>query len=269
MSELKASETVLEDVRSMHRSLKEAKKLPPGKMDIVCGPQVTGIASHESCGHPVEADRILGREASQAGMSFITPDMKGDRIGSDLVNVVDDPTIANGGGFYEYDDEGTKATRRYLYKDGKIHSFLEDRGSAGVLGGTSNGAARTVSFDREPIVRMANTFVEPRDHTFDELVEDVRHGVYISTFTEWNIDDKRWNQKYVGRDAYLIEGGEVKGMVKAPVLEVTTKAFWSAVDAVGKDFYLEGGLCGKGDPMQGIEVSMGGPHIRLRGLHVG
>lgn len=269
MEELGVDKIVLEDVEAMHRTLREAEKLPPGKMDIVCGPQVTGIASHESCGHPVEADRILGREASQAGMSFITSDMIGERIGSDLVNVVDDPTVAHGGGYYQYDDEGIRARKRYLYKDGLIHGFLQDRGSAGVLGGESNGAARTVAFNREPIVRMANTFVEPGDHSFEELVEGVERGVYIATFTEWNIDDKRWNQKYVGREAYLIEDGEVGRPVRAPVLEVTTRGFWSAVDAVGKDFYLEGGLCGKGDPMQGIEVSMGGPHIRLRGLHLG
>jgi TldD protein len=265
---LNPSEVLSHEAEVMHRALREGKRVEPGRMDVLCGPQVVGIASHESCGHPVEADRILGREASQAGTSFITPESVGERIGSEVVNVVDDPTVVHGGGFYLYDDEGVQARRRYLYKEGRIHELLHNRESAGILGMETNAAARTVGFNREPIVRMANTFVEPGDHSLEELLEDVRTGLYMVSFTEWNISDTRWNQKYTGREAYLIEDGEIGGPVRGPALEVTTRAFWSSVDAVGKDFYLEGGLCGKGDPMQGIEVSMGGPHVRLRAIPV-
>ncbi len=263
---LKPGEVLAHEAEVMHRALREGGRVTPGRMDLLCGPQVTGIASHESCGHPVEADRILGREASQAGTSFITPQSLGERIGSDVVNVVDDPTVEHGGGFYLYDDEGIKARRRYLYKDGRIHELLHNRESATLLGTETNAAARTVGFNREPIVRMANTFVEPKDHSFEELLEGIHHGIYMVSFTEWNISDTRWNQKYTGREAYFIEDGEIQGPVRGPSLEVTTRAFWSAVDAVGEDFYLEGGLCGKGDPMQGIDVSMGGPHVRLRNI---
>jgi TldD protein len=259
---------VLEEARSMQTSLVEGKKSPEGKMDLVVGSQVTGIASHESCGHPTEADRVLGREASQAGKSFITPDSLGDRVGSDLVTVVDDPTVEHAIAYYAYDDEGVKARRRYLYKEGRIHEFLHNRETASALGTRSNGASRAVNYNVEAIVRMANTFVEPKDHTVEELLEDVKFGVYMKSFMEWNIDDKRYNAKYAGREAYLVENGEVKHPVRNTVIELTTPTFWSAVDAVGKDLEFEAGFCGKSDPGQALDASLGGPSMRLRNVYL-
>ena len=115
---------------------------------------------------------------------------------------------------------------------------------------------------------MSTTFVEPKDHTLEELVEDVKYGIYMKSFTEWNIDDIRFNQKYVGREAYLIEKGEVGDPVKRPIIELTTKTFWSAVDAVGRDLKFVGATCGKSDPMQGVNVWIGGPHMRLRDVYM-
>lgn len=257
---------VLDEARSMQRSLVEGRKSPTGRMDLVVGPQVSGIASHESCGHPTEADRVLGREASQAGKSFITPASLGTRIGSKVVNVVDDPTVEHAIAYYMTDDEGVRARRRYLYKAGVIHEFLQNRETAAVLGTRSNGASRAVNYNLEAIVRMANTFVEPGDHSPEELLEDVRHGVYMKSFMEWNIDDKRYNAKYAGREAYLVERGEVKQPVRGTVIELTTPAFWSAVDAVGKDLEFEAGFCGKSDPGQALDASLGGPSMRLRNV---
>jgi TldD protein len=259
---------VLEEARSMQTSLEKGKKSPEGKMDLVAGPQVAGIASHESCGHPTEADRVLGREASQAGKSFITPDDIGLRIGSDVVNVVDDPTVPHTIAYYKYDDEGVKARRRYLYKEGVVHEFLQNRETAAVMGTRSNGAARAVNYNVEAIVRMANTFVEPKDWSVEEMIEDVKEGVYMKSFMEWNIDDKRYNGKYVGREAYLIRNGEVTHPVRRPVVELTTPTFWSAVDAVGKDLAFEAGFCGKSDPGQPLDAELGGPTIRLRNVHL-
>ncbi|MFQ5919804.1 MAG: TldD/PmbA family protein [Thermoplasmata archaeon] len=259
---------LLEDARSLQSALEEGKKSPEGKMDLVAGPQVAGIASHESCGHPTEADRILGREASQAGKSFITPDSIGERVGSDVVNVVDDPTVPNTIAYYEYDDEGVRARRRHLYKDGLINEFLQNRETASVLGTTSNGAARAVNYNVEAIVRMANTFVEPQDWTVEEMIEGVKDGIYMKTFSEWNIDDKRYNGKYVGREAYRIENGEIGPPVRNTVVELTTPAWWSAVDAVGKDLEFEAGFCGKSDPTQSLDAMLGGPTIRLRDVYL-
>jgi len=259
---------VLEEARSLHKSLTQGKKSPEGKMDLVAGPQVAGIASHESCGHPTEADRVLGREASQAGKSFIPPDGIGMRVGSEVVNVVDDPTIEHSIAYYQTDDEGVKARRRYLYKEGRVTEFLHNRETAAALGTRSNGAARAVNYNLEAIVRMANTFVEPKDYSVDEMLEDVKFGVYMKSFMEWNIDDKRYNAKYAGREAYLVENGEIKHPVRGTVIELTTPAFWSAVDAVGKDLDFEAGFCGKSDPGQALDASMGGPTIRLRNVYL-
>ncbi len=259
---------VLEEARSMQRSLSEGRKSPEGKMDLVAGPHVSGIAAHESCGHPTEADRILGREASQAGKSFIGPDSLGVRVGSEVVDVVDDPTIEHAIAHYLYDDEGVKAHRRYLYKEGRIHEFLHNRETAASLGTRSNAASRAVNYNLEAIPRMANTFVEPKDHSLEELVEGVKYGVYMKSFMEWNIDDRRYNAKYAGREAYLIENGEIRHPVRNTIVELTTPAFWSAVDAVGNDLEFEAGYCGKSDPMQPLDASLGGPSMRLRAVYL-
>ncbi len=256
----------VEEVKGLNRVANEGKEAPKGKMDLLCGPEVTGIAVHESCGHPTEADRIMGRESSQAGESFIKEAMIGEIIGSEYVNIAEDPTIEHSYGYYKYDEEGVKARIKYLYKKGKINEFLHSRETAYKMGIQSNGAARASSYDREPIPRMANTFFVPGDYTLDELIEDIKFGIYMKSFTEWNIDDKRYNQRYIGRESYIIENGEIKDPVKRPVLEITTPGFYKAVDAAGKDLEFTAGTCGKSDPMQGLDVWMGGPSIRLRNV---
>ncbi|NWG11606.1 TldD/PmbA family protein [Candidatus Bathyarchaeota archaeon] len=264
-------EKMIHNAKVLRDVITKAKTVKPGNMDLVCGSEVTGIAAHESCGHPMEADRILGREMSQAGRSFIYKDGPfwiGTRIGSDCVTIADDPTIENSYGFFAYDDEGVKARRRFLYKDGLINEFLHNRETAARLGTRSNASSRAVNYDREAIVRMSNTFVMPGDATEEELIKDVKYGIYMKSFTEWNIDDKRFNQRYVGREAYLIEKGELKHPVARPVIETTTPKFWTAVDAVSKKLEFDSATCGKGDPMQGVPADTGGPCIRLRGVYV-
>ncbi len=268
LHELRVTDRVTEEARSMQRSLLEGKKSPEGKMDIVVGPQVSGIAAHESCGHPTEADRVLGREASQAGKSFIGPDGLGMTVGSEVVNVCDDPTVEHAIAFYRTDDEGVPARRRYLYKEGKVNEFLQNRETASSFATHSNGASRAVNYNVEAIVRMSNTFVEPKDHTVEELIGGVHYGVYMKSFMEWNIDDKRYNAKYAGREAYLIENGELKHPVRRTIIELTTPTFWSAVDAVGKDLEFEAGFCGKSDPSQALDASLGGPTMRLRNVYL-
>ena len=269
VDELEMRRRVIDEAKSMENSLEHGKKSPEGKMDLVVGPQVSGIAAHESCGHPTEADRVLGREASQAGKSFITPASIGQRVGSPLVNVCDDPTIEHGIAFYAYDDEGVKARRRYLYKAGLINEFLQNRETAAILGTRSNGSARASAYNVEAIVRMANTYVEPKDHSIEELIEKVKFGVYMKSFMEWNIDDKRYNAKYAGREAYLIENGEVGAPVRKTVIELTTPTFWGAVDAVGKDLEIfHAGFCGKSDPGQALDAALGGASMRLRNVYL-
>ena len=259
-------ERAVKDVKALKKLIYEGRSPPEGKVDIVISPEVAGIAVHESVGHPYELDRIMGREAAQAGESFVKPTMLGERIGSDMVNVVEDPTIPNSWGFYLYDDEGVKARPRYLIKNGLINEFLMNREYAAKIGMHSNAAARAISYKREPIVRMANTYLAPGDYSFEELIEDIKLGVYMVSFNEWNIDDRRYQQRYIGREAYLIENGELKEPVKRPILEITTKGLWSSVDAVGKEVEYYPGTCGKGEPGQGVPVWMGGAPARLRNI---
>lgn len=265
----KLTEKLGHEILMTHKNMKEGQSCPKGPIDMVLGPEVTGIAAHESCGHPYEADRIMGREAAQAGESFMEKNMLGQRIGSEVATVIDDPTIENSYGFYLYDDEGVKAGPRELIKDGVINDFLHNRETGARMGVVSNGSSRASNYNREAIVRMSNTFVKPGNHSLDELVEDIKLGVLMNSFMEWNIDDKRYNQRYIGREAYLIENGEIKHPVKAPTLEMTTPAFWTAIDAVGKELDWAAATCGKGEPAQGIPVFTGGPHIRLRNIKLG
>jgi TldD protein len=256
----------VEYVKGIEGMLLNGKSFKSERLDVLCGSEVTGIACHESCGHPMEADRIMGREAAQAGKSFVQLNSRGQPVGSELVTIVDDPQLPNSFGYYAYDDEGVRARRRTLYNRGRIDEFLQNRESGYRTGMGSNGAGRASSYSLEPLVRMANTFLLPGDYTEEELLSEVNHGLLIKGFNEWNIDDRRYNQKYVGREAYMIENGEISTPVRAPVLEITTPGFWSSVVAVGKKMEFFGGSCGKGDPMQGMEVDMGGPMILLRNV---
>ena len=258
-----------EEGEAMGAVLEKGISPPKENLDVLLGSEVVGLVCHESTGHPSEADRILGREAAQAGESYLSADSIGMEIGSTVIDVIDDPTIPGSYGFYIYDDEGVKARKRYLIKEGKVAGFLHNRETAASFGTKSNGASRSLYYDKEPIVRMANTYLEAGDMSFEELIEDIEKGVYVRNFTEWNIDDRRFNQRYTGFEAYMIENGELGTPVRNPTIEMTTTGLYRAVDAVGKDLRFYGATCGKGDPMQGIPVWMGGPTIRLRNVKLG
>ena len=261
-----AGPALTQEMRMLKDLIDKGKAVKPGTYDLICGPEVTGIASHESCGHPMEADRILGREMSQAGKSFVKPEMIGEVIGSEHATVIDDPTVPGSYGYYEYDDEGVRAKPRFLYKDGVINEFLHNRETAGKLGVKSNASSRSSVYWKEPIVRMANTFVAPGDLEEGEMISSVKDGIFMNSFTEWNIDDKRFNQKYVSREAYFVRNGKVAGPARNCVLEITTPRFWKSLDGVSKKLELFAAECGKGDPMQGAAVYAGGPMLRLRGV---
>jgi TldD protein len=262
-------ELVEDEARTLMLVLKEGEKAPTGIMDVVLSPELSGIAAHESVGHPQEADRILGREGAQAGESYLSKDSLGMKVGSKEANVSDDPTIANSNGYSPVDDEGVAARKRRLIVDGKITEFLQNRSTSSLLGVRNNGASRSSGFDREPIIRMSNTFVEPGDYaTTEELLKEVKDGIYLKSFTEWNIDDKRLNQRYIGLEAYRIKNGEATNLVRAPVLEITTPALWGSVKGRSKRLEFEAANCGKGDPMQGIPVWTGGPDTLLAGVRI-
>ena len=246
-------------------------------VDVIVGPEIAGIVAHESCGHPFEADRILGREAAQAGESYLDFDSVEKKFNFGIIEeidkseafVSDDPTLPGSMGFYLFDDEGVEAHKRTLLQGGIVTDLLHNRETSFQKDIQSNASSRSVDYDREPIIRMSNTFIEPGDYDFEELVEDIKYGIYIKNFMEWNINDTREHQKYVGLEAYLIKNGIKDVNVKSPVLELTAKKFWSSIDGRSKTLKFSSATCGKGEPMQGAPVWTGGPHVRLRNLRVG
>ena len=262
-------ELVEEEASTLVEVLSRAEKAPTGIMDVVLSPELSGIAAHESVGHPQEADRILGREGAQAGESYLSKDSLGTRVGSNEANVSDDPTLPNSNGYSPVDDEAVVSKKRRLIVDGTITEFLQNRATSSLLKVVNNGASRSTGFDREPIIRMSNTFVEPGDYsTTEELLKEVKDGIYLKSFTEWNIDDKRLNQRYTGLEAYRVRNGETTNLVKAPILEITTPALWGSVKGRSKRLEFEAANCGKGDPMQGIPVWTGGPDTLLAGVRI-
>ncbi|MFW9936019.1 MAG: TldD/PmbA family protein [Candidatus Thorarchaeota archaeon] len=263
-------EKVINKVKVLGDIITKAKKPPEGSIDIILGPDVAGIISHENCGHPHEADRILGREGAQAGESYLKGHKIGFKIGNECVNVFEDPTIPDSYGFYLYDDEGVKARKRELIKNGIFNEMLHNRETAVIFNTNSNASARAVSYDREPIIRMANTYFAPGDYSFEELVEDVKIGILMMSFTEWNIDDKRLQSKYVGQEAYLIQNGQVTDtLLLKPTLEISSPGLFSSIDAQSKNIEWQGAFCGKSEPGQGCPVWTGGPFIRLRKVTLG
>ncbi len=270
LKEWKPENRLVEEVRAIENVLLHGVEPPKGPIDVVVGSEVVGLIVHESAGHPMEADRIWGREAAQAGESFVKPYMIGkERIGNEHATVIDDPTIPGSFGFYLYDDEGVPARARYIYLEGVLNEPLHNRWTAYIFGTKSNAAARAMNYASEPIPRMANTYLEPGDMSFEELIEDIELGVYIKSYMEWNIDDLRWGQRYVGLEAYMIRKGELAEPVRNPVLELTTKAFYSSIVAKSRELRFYPGICGKGEPAQRVPVWFGGPDVRLSKIRLG
>lgn len=262
-----AEKIVEEESKKTLVLLEKARSVSPGRYDIVFGPEMTGILVHESVGHPFELDRIYGREGAEAGESYIKPNNLKVRIGSEFVNITDYPAVPGTYGFYLVDDEGVVARPKKLVSNGWATEFITNRQYAAAIGAHSNAGARASAFDREPIPRMSNTYLEPGDWRPDEIIRDTRRGIYVVSYTEWNINDTRYSGRYGIFEGYLIEGGELKQPVKG-FIEVDTPELWGGVDAVGRDFQLFIGTCGKGNPPQGVPVTMGGPTFRSRGLRV-
>ncbi|MFW9915797.1 MAG: TldD/PmbA family protein [Candidatus Thorarchaeota archaeon] len=264
-------EFLTKEAETLNKIVSEATAPPTGNVDFVVGPNVAGIIAHENCGHPSEADRILGREAAQAGESYLAPDFLGERVGNDSLTIIDDPTIEGSFGYFLYDDEGVKTRPKTLIKEGVFNEMIHNRESAFIFGTHSTAASRSETFSREPIPRMSNTFIAPGELNWDEIFEDIKLGIYMINFTEWNIDDRRFQSKYIGMECYLIKNGELTSeLIKRPVLETTTTDLFEAIDGSAKgDVEFTAALCGKGDPPQAVPVWAGGSRgTRIRNIRI-
>jgi predicted Zn-dependent protease len=240
-----------------------APNCPSGRMDLLLMPDQMMLQIHESIGHPLELDRILGDERNYAGTSFVTPDMFGHyRYGSELLNVTFDPSVPEELASYAYDDDGTRAEKTWLIRNGVLERPLGGHLSqlrAG-LPGTAN--ARACSWNRPTMDRMANINVEPGTSTLDEMIASVERGVLMRTNVSWSIDDSRNKFQFGCEWGELIENGELKGVVKNPNYRGISATFWRSLRRVGNrgTFEVHGTLyCGKGEPNQVIHVGHAAP----------
>jgi predicted Zn-dependent protease len=243
--------------------LLEAPECPNATMDVFIGTDQMVLQIHESIGHPLELDRILGDERNYAGTSFVTPDMFGSyRYGSDLLNVTFDPTPTTEAATYAFDDEGTPARKEFLIRNGVLERPMGGASSQrrANLPGVAN--ARACAWNRPPMDRMANLNIEPGRATFDELVGQVERGVFVETNFAWSIDDSRNKFQFGCEWGQLIENGRLTKVVRNPNYRGISSSFWRSLKGVGgPDTYAIGGatMCGKGEPNQAIRVGHATP----------
>jgi predicted Zn-dependent protease len=240
-----------------------APNCPTGVMDVLLAPDQVILQVHESIGHPLELDRILGDERNYAGTSFVTPDMFGTyRYGSELLNVTFDPTIPEQFASYGFDDDGQPARREYLIRHGILQRPLGGLTSQrrAKLPGVAN--ARASSWNRPPIDRMANINLEPGDATLQAMIAAVDRGIYMRTNCSWSIDDSRNKFQFGCEWGQLIEGGRLTTVVKNPNYRGISATFWRSLKMVGnRDTVAILGTpnCGKGEPNQVIHTGHAAP----------
>ncbi len=251
--------------------LLEAPNCPSGRMDVLLMPDQMMLQIHESIGHPLELDRILGDERNFAGTSFVTLDMFGHyQYGSPLLNVSFDPTRPEQFASYAFDDEGGEARRELLIREGLLVKPLGGalsqarakhlQGEHLDLGGVAN--TRSSSWNRAPIDRMANLNIESGASSLDEMIASIEHGILMKTNVSWSIDDSRNKFQFGCEWGRLIEHGKLTTIVKNPNYRGISATFWRSLKAVGDDSTLEvmgTPFCGKGEPSQVIRVGHASP----------
>jgi predicted Zn-dependent protease len=240
-----------------------APNCPTGRMDVLLAPDQMILQIHESIGHPLELDRILGDERNYAGTSFVTPDMFGSyRYGSDLLTVTFDPTRPEEFATYQFDDDGQPARREYLIRHGILLRGLGGVTSQARTGLPGVANSRATSWNRPPIDRMANLNLEPGNAPLEELISAVERGVYMQTNVSWSIDDSRNKFQFGCEWGQLIENGQLTAVVKNPNYRGVSATFWRNLKMVGNLATVEvlgSPYCGKGEPNQVIRVGHASP----------
>ncbi|MFZ3200019.1 MAG: TldD/PmbA family protein [Candidatus Acidiferrales bacterium] len=257
-------------------ALHSAAQCPEGQRTIILGSSQLGLQIHESIGHPIELDRVLGMEANFAGMSFLTVDkLRRLKYGSDIVNVVADARLAHGPGLgtFAYDDEGVAAQCTPIITNGLFTGYLSNRETASAIGeNRSNGTMRCESWNRLPIIRMTNISLNPGTWKYDDLIADTDDAILMETNRSWSIDDRRYNFQFSTEIGWEIKGGKKMRMIKNPSYSGITTEFWNSCDAIcSRDHWTLWGTpnCGKGQPMQTMGTGHGAAPARFRNVKVG
>jgi predicted Zn-dependent protease len=252
--------------------LLDADECPTGEMDLVIASDQMMLQIHESVGHALEIDRILGDERNYAGWSFVNMDDFGKlQYGSKLMNITFDPTLSSEFASYGYDDGGLEATREYIIKNGVLLRGLggmESQIRSGVPGVAN---FRASSWNRAPIDRMANINLEPGDSSFDKIIGAVENGVYMESNRSWSIDDYRNKFQFGCEYAKLIENGKMTKTLRNPNYRGISNPFWNSLKMVGDNdtFGIYGTPnCGKGEPNQVIRVGHASPVCMFNNVQV-
>lgn len=250
-----------------------APAVDAGLYDLVLDPEHLSLTIHESCGHPSELDRALGYEANYAGTSFLTPDTRGTfRYGSQQVNLVADNTEPGTLAATGFDDDGVQCQRWDVVRNGVFVGYCTNREVASKIGESrSRGSNRADGWGHVPIVRIANIGLEPGEATRDQLIADVKRGIYIEGHGSYSIDQRRYNFQFGGDAFWLIENGKRTHMLRDVIYHGITPEFWNSCDGVAdRSFRGRYGFitCGKGQPGQSGWMTHAASPARFRRVQV-
>jgi TldD protein len=259
-------------------ALHHAEQCLEGVFTIILDGSQLGLQIHESVGHPIELDRVLGMEANFAGTSFLTLDkLRTLRYGSDIVNIVADARQEHGPGLgtFAFDDEGVAAQCTPIITNGLFMGYLSSRETAPAISlNRSGGTLRAEGWNRLPLIRMTNVSILPGEKplTREQLIASTEHGIYMETNKSWSIDDKRYNFQFGCEIGWEIKNGKRVRMLKNPSYSGITTEFWNSMDAIcSRDEWVLWGTphCGKGQPQQVMGTGHGAAPARFRGVKVG
>jgi TldD protein len=253
------------------RALLTAPLCPSGETDLILGGEQMCLQIHESVGHAIELDRILGWEAAFAGTSWLDLAQLGSlKYGSELMNITIDPSIPGALGSFGFDDEGTPAQKRYAVRNGTWVGVLAGRDSAAAAGLDYGGSVRADGFARLPMVRMTNVGLEPGPHTLDEIIASTDDGVFMENNRSWSIDDKRLNFQFGCEIGYEVKNGKLGRMLRNPTYTGIGPRFWSSMDMLSSEIVSWGTPnCGKGQPSQTGHTGHPAAPARFRNVRVG
>ena len=240
----------------------DAKSVKAERGTVVMNSDFVALLTHEILGHPSEADRVLGKEMAWAGGAWWKGKL-GNKIGTENLNVFDDPTINHSLGWYDFDDEGVKTKRTPLIEEGVLKNHMQNRETAQIFGEPPTGNMRATDYMFMPLIRMACTCIGKGDWNPEEMIKDVKKGYLISNMKIPSIDMNRYNWSISCQYAQKIENGQLTDLLKDVIVLGTAPEFFNSIDACGNDFTIRPITnCGKGDPMQSMMMGNGGPSIR-------
>ena len=253
-------------------ALSKAENCDDKIIDVVIAPDQMILQIHESIGHPLELDRILGDERNYAGSSFVKPEMFGSyKYGSECLNVTFDPSVTSELASCNFDDDGTQAQREYLIKDGILQRPIGGLFSSQRAEMDHVACSRSCNWNRPPIDRMGNINLEPGQTNFSDMISSIEDGIFLETNNSWSIDDKRNKFQFGCEKGTLIKNGELKSIVKNVNYRGITESFWNNLTTVGdkSTFEILGtSNCGKGEPNQTIFVGHATPTCHFKSIDV-